>query len=361
MVAESSPLEQIPSEIADAATSPAEYEIATYPADFTLQVLHSKWRQGEIVVPSFQRQFVWTQTQASRLIESFMLGLPVPSIFLYTDRKTEKFLVIDGQQRLKSVFYFFEGFFGDEIRGRRPVFRLTGLNSSSRWSGRSFQDLKTTDEPSAIRLQNSVLRSFVVKQLNPKDDTGVYHVFERLNTGGTLLKGQEIRNCVYDGSFNALLKDLNLNPLWRSVFGKRAPDSRMRDVELILRFLALHEAASDYFKPMKDFLSHFMSENRAIDAQRLAAIRFIFERTVSNLNAALGPKPFHLHRGINTAVFDAVTVALADARPHQLSAARESFAKLVRSPEFMQLTSTATTDVEAVKSRLAIARGALLR
>ena len=101
-------VEPLQSEVDDYESSAAEYEISTYPADFTLEVLWSKWKAEDIIVPQFQRQFVWKHVQASKLIESFLAGLPVPAIFLYVERKSQKYLVIDGQQRLRSIFYFFE-------------------------------------------------------------------------------------------------------------------------------------------------------------------------------------------------------------------------------------------------------------
>src|SRR4051812_2571353 len=104
-------------ELADRQSSPPRYEIATYPADFTLEGLHAKWNAGDLVIPPFQRKFVWSQAQASKLIESFLVGLPVPAIFLYTERSSEKSLVVDGQQRLRTVFYFFDGSFGEEEGG----------------------------------------------------------------------------------------------------------------------------------------------------------------------------------------------------------------------------------------------------
>src|SRR5690606_11803388 len=115
-------------EIEDRRSSPASYEIATYPADYTLEVLHAKWLAKEIYIPPFQRGFVWNQAQASKLIESFLVGLPVPPIFLYVERESERSMVVDGQQRLRSIFDFFAGYFGNEDdRARKPVFRLKGL------------------------------------------------------------------------------------------------------------------------------------------------------------------------------------------------------------------------------------------
>ena len=190
-------LERITSEDEDYESAPPGYEIATYPADYTLEVLYHKWNKDEILIPEFQRRFVWKQVQSSKLIESFLLGLPVPAIFFYSERKKRKYVVIDGQQRLKSIFYYFEGYFGSETKGARRVFSLKGLNSESRYHGKTFDDLREDDRR---RLENAVLRTFIVQQLDPDDDTSMYHIFERLNTGGTLLSNQEIRDCVCHGS-----------------------------------------------------------------------------------------------------------------------------------------------------------------
>ena len=242
-------LESVDSEDEDYESAPATYEINVYPADFTLEVLHQKWLAGDILIPEFQRAFVWKQVQASKLIESFLVGLPVPPVYLYIERNTQYSLVIDGQQRLRSIFYFFEGYFGEERHGSRPVFRLTGLSPESRFKDKTFEDLP---EPDQRKLKNSVLRSFYVQQIDPNDDTSIYHIFERLNTGGTLLANQEIRNCVYHGRLVEHLVELNQLPEWRQLLGKPAPDARKRDIELLVRFFAMRDL-SNYQKPMKDF------------------------------------------------------------------------------------------------------------
>src|SRR5262249_11349370 len=144
--------------------SPPTYEVVTYPADYTLEVLVGKLqgddrKPSEIQIPGFQRKFVWSQAQASKLIESFLLGLPVPPVFLFTTAENIQ-MVVDGQQRLKSIGYFFEGYFGSETGGRRPVFRLTGLNERSPYLGQTFKDLETKNPIALRKLKDSVLRAF---------------------------------------------------------------------------------------------------------------------------------------------------------------------------------------------------------
>ena len=211
-------VEAIESESEDQMSSPPAYEILTYPADFTLEVLVDKLNKDAISVPRFQRRFVWTISQASKLIESFLLGLPVPPVFLYATAKDSKTIVVDGQQRLRTIQFFFNGTFGYEEEETRPLFRLTNLHPKSQYANKTYEEIESTDPAAFRRLNDAVLRSFVVKQLNPNDDTSIVHIFERLNTGGTLLQGQEIRNCVYSGSFNDLLHRLNNDQKWRLIF-----------------------------------------------------------------------------------------------------------------------------------------------
>ncbi len=156
-------LESIPSETADARSSVSLYKIVSYPADFTLRVLYEKWRDEELIVPKFQRKFVWTASQASRLIESFLMGLPVPEIFLYNE-PSQKQIIIDGHQRLKSVFSFFDGVLPDG----RP-FYLRDVNQ--RWQGKTYEELEEADRR---RIRDSVLRSIFVEQLDPRDVTSIY-------------------------------------------------------------------------------------------------------------------------------------------------------------------------------------------
>ena len=341
------------SELDDRQSSPPKYEIATYPADFTLEVLNSKWASGEIYIPPFQRGYVWSQVQASKLIESFLVGLPVPSIFLYTERESERSMVVDGQQRLRSVFYFFEGYFGESgDTGKRTVFSLNGLNPDSPYAGLTFADLERTDEAASRRLKNSVLRAFVIRQLNPNDDTSVFHVFERLNTGGTLLHNQEVRNAICAGPFNEMLHELNDYGPWREILGKPRADSRMRDVELILRFFALKHAADRYEKPMKDFMSRYMSTHATASASDIASFKAEFTQAVDIIRERLGAKPFHLYAGFNSSAFDAVMVAVANHAADVPDDFADRWEHLAATDDLRNAVTGGTTDVDQVRARL---------
>ena len=352
-------LEQVPSELEDEQSSLRTYEILTYPADFTLEVLNDKYSRGQIAIPAFQRGFVWTQIQASKLIESFVLGLPVPAIFLYQDQRDNKLLVVDGQQRLRTIAYYFEGYFGEEQHGNRPVFRLNGLDDDSPIVGRTYDELKTSYEALFNKLNDAVLRAFVIKQLDPSDDTSIYHVFERLNTGGTLLHPQEIRNCIYHGSFNELLVDLNGNDAWRQIFGKQQSDKRQRDVELILRFLALFEEETAYEKPMKEFLNNYMKVHKDAPTILVQRYRKLFEGALQRVLKTLGPKPFRIRAGLNAAIFDSVVTAYAHHAGDDPSDLEERFQSLKSDTEYLEWVSSGTTDREVVLRRLKRARKTL--
>ena len=350
-------IQRIESEETDYESAPPDYSINTYPADFTLEVLHSKWRSGDIEIPPFQREFVWKQVQSSKLIESFLVGLPVPAIFFYTERQSQRFLVIDGQQRLRSIFYFFDGLFGEEEKGKRTVFKLKGLNDDSEYAEKEFEDL---DDAAQRRLRNSVLRSFIVQQLDPNDDTSIYHIFERLNTGGTLLANQEIRNCVYRGTFNNLINELNLLTDWRRIVGNGHPDRRKKDVELILRFFAFL-SRDGYNKPMKDYLSRFMRRNQSPSDQAIEGFRRIFADTSAAVSSHLGEKPFHIRSGLNSAVFDCVMVSFAKNLQSMPDDLERRYHRLVEKEEFLKHVNSATTDEEVVHARFESADRELFR
>jgi len=357
-----SAIEEILSEKEDQETEPAGFEIVTYPTDFTLEGLVAKYQRGTIKAPNYQRKFVWNINQSSRLIESFLLGLPVPAIFLYTDPKDDnKQLVVDGQQRLLSIVYFFEGFFGIESKGKRIVFNLTGLNVKSPYFGKSYSNLKETDEAAFNKLNDAVLRAFIIKQLNPKSNSSVYHIFERLNTGGTQLVGQEIRNCIFHGGLNDLLNKMNKLTTWRKIFGKEDDDKRQRDVELILRFLALYHSSESYKKPMKDFLSNFMSENRNPSKVKLTSFEKLFNDTTSVIFKNLGERPFHIRAGLNASAFDCVYIAFGRNLRMVPRDVSQRYTRLLQDREFNIYTSAGTTDEQIIEKRLELAGRILFR
>lgn len=330
-----------------------EYDIASYPSDFTLDNLYSQWGKNSIVIPDFQREYVWSIRQASLLIDSFMMGLPVPPVFLYLG-EDNKYLVIDGQQRLLSVFFFFEGYFGQSSHGKRKVFKLEGLDESIRYANKTFAEFTDDDRR---KLEGSVLRAINIRQINPMDhNTSAYHIFERLNTGGTPLKPQEIRNCVFAGDFVPILKELNLDDSWRQIIGKPTLDKYQKDVELVLRLFAFADAgAASYESPMKEFLNRSMEKNRAGNSPNAVEFKRRFPIVCRYIVDIFGAKPFHVRGPINTAYLDSVFCAVYNHYDSMPDDAEDRYRKLKAAEDFNDShTRSGTQDTNTLKLRHAI-------
>lgn len=334
------------------------YDIASYPSDLTLSVVNEMWQNGDIVIPEYQRNFVWNIKQSSLLIESFLLGLPVPQVFFYVD-EANKNQVIDGQQRIMSVVYFLDGYFGSEtIQGKKQVFRLQGLDDKSPYTKKRFEDLSDVHQR---KLKSAVLRAINIRQLNPKGEaTSVYHIFERLNTGGTPLKPQEIRNCVFRGDLVSILRKLNEDKNWRKIVGKTTYDRHQKDVELILRLFALSSFFDDYEKPMKEFLNKTMSRERGGTSAKARAFATLFPQIAEKIVSHFGDRPFHIRGPLNSAALDAVFATLLSTKGKVHNDLEKRYKKLKNDKDFLDTTLHSTSDLAAVKRRFEAAHRHLL-
>ncbi len=328
------------------------YEITSFGIDFDVEGLCRRLERGEIVVPKFQRSFVWGLRHASRFIESLLFGLPVPGIFLSRDFDSDKYVVIDGQQRLKSIQFFRNGVFNPSPNTTtHRTFALTGVQKE--FEGLTYQDLAPPDR---FRIDNSVIHATVVKQDAPaENNTSVYHIFDRINSGGLRLSSQEIRSAICHGKLVDKLGILNEHPSWRSMFGR--VHSRQRDQELILRFLAFFFDEESYKPPMSEFLTMFVQRNRNPLDDFLTESTDIFVRTMDAFMGALGGRAFRLERVLNAAVFDSMSVALArrivssdhPPDPEQTSLAHRS---LLEDPNYLEAISRSTADERSVSIRM---------
>lgn len=351
-------IEELKSEEEDEESALPNYKILSYPVDYTLEVIHTLLKKGDIAIPNFQRKYVWKRYQSIRLVESFLAGLPVPQIFLYADPDTQKSKVIDGQQRIRSIYYFIEGSFPEDSRSKKETFRLSTLNPKSKWYNKTFSELSDADQRMFL---NRPLRALMIEQLDPNDDTSITYIFERLNTGGTLLQNQEIRNSVYAGKFNDFLHVLNQNPDWKKLINKKIADPRLKDVELILRFIALHNNLNKYQKPLKDFLSKFMRDHKAGEIDFLNESHEIFKQTCSIIVTTLDPKPFNFTKSLNPALFDSVMVAFSKNLDRIPTNIKDRYTILINDNQFKEDCRDATTDVNVVKRRFETAERILFR
>lgn len=355
--------DELPLEIEDEADDddvPMSYDIATYPSDFTLAGISQMWKDDDISIPDFQREFVWKIKQASLLIDSFLRGLPVPPVFFYIG-EDNKNLVIDGQQRILSVVYYIEGYFGPEgSQGKRQVFRLKGLGETSPFLNKRFVDLHITDQR---KLKQAVLRAVNIKQLSPVgNSTSAYHIFERLNTGGTPLTSQEIRNCVFRGRFSGELKALNKDRNWRQILGKPHIDRHQKDIEILLRVFSLVGSVQSYEKPLKEFLNRAMKDNQSGDSAKVKRFVSRLPGVLEMVVNSLGSKPFHLRGPLNASALDAVLcVLLENAGKISADKLKVGYAQLQKDKNFQRYTQKGTTDAKTVQDRVMLVRKYLLR
>lgn len=337
--------------------------LSYFGTDFDVHGLVRRLNENDIVVPSFdpvadsdsdlsgfQRKFVWKKPQMDRFIESLLLGFPVPGIFL-VQQANKKLLVLDGQQRLRTLQRFYAG-----VVGRDTPFNLE--NVTEEYKGLTYE---TLDEEQRRTLDNTFIHATVVKY-NPSlgGDESVYSLFERLNTGGTNLYPQEIRVALYNGRLVELLRELNGYKSWRAVYGPLS--ERLKDQELILRFLAFYEEEDSYKRPLKVFLNEFLAKHRDMHGLSARRLRRIFRETCDVANDVLGRSTLRADTQINAAFADAILVGLArrvESGPiHQAEGIRQARESLLANPDFISAIARATADEERVSRRLALSKAA---
>jgi hypothetical protein len=290
---------------------PFAYSITAYGADYPIDSIVKRMEAGDIIVPrfswepdegtdivGFQREYVWPRPKADRFIESLLLGLPVPGIFLVKE-PTGQLLVLDGHQRLFTLRSYYQGII-DGVE-----YKLD--NVQERFVGRRYRDLDIEDRR---RLDDSIIHATVIRQDEPAEDqSSIYVIFERLNAGGLNLQPQEIRVALYHGEFVRVLLTLNDDPHWRELVGHKS--TRLKDMELILRFFAFYYYAHAYRSPMKDFLNRYMASNRSLSRQPESDLTDVFKRTTTVIAEAIGRRAFRPVRAVNAAAVDSVMTGVA--------------------------------------------------
>lgn len=250
-------------------------------ADRSLSELHRWYKNGRIVVdPEWQRNYVWDKTRASKLIESFLIDIPVPVIYMAKNK--QKYEVIDGLQRLTSVFKYFDN-----------EFPLKGAEILTELNGKTFKEM---DFSYQTKLEDSVLRSF---ELSSSDSDMHFIVFERINTGSVKLNDMEIRNCLFRGPLNNLLKDLSTNSDFISSLSQKGYKDRMQDRALVLRFLAFYERTHHKCdKGLKKFLNEFLETYRFAGDEKIEEYRKVFSKCMKASLTVFGNAAFRLKSDI---------------------------------------------------------------
>ncbi|MEW6217228.1 MAG: DUF262 domain-containing protein, partial [Candidatus Bipolaricaulota bacterium] len=283
--------------------------------------------------PDFQRRYVWGVQLASRLIESILLNVPIPPCYLSQNENYE-LDVIDGQQRIFSIFRFVEN-----------KYPLSGLKVIKELNGLRFHEIPPKQQR---QLRTHTLRCVAIT--NESHPEIKFDVFERLNTNTVPLNAQELRNCVYRGSLISLLGTAVAYEPWLRILGRKQPDVRMRDEELVLRFLAFRIHGVDSYKtPLKRWLNKAAEEGKRYSDEKIQELDQIWKRAIDASLAWFEPGECFRRttdgrkRALNRALFDLVMSAAARIGPEAALSTRQEFrrryANLLNTEEFLDLIS----------------------
>ncbi|AWB32396.1 GmrSD restriction endonuclease domain-containing protein [Orrella marina] len=336
-----------------------KFDLTFYGADYPVDGLVKRLNQKDIIIPSFdptnelafeveafQRKFIWSKVQCDRFVESLLLGLPVPGIFL-VQQSDKRLLVLDGQQRLLTMKAFYDGLLN------RKEFALKHVQTQ-------FQEktYKTLDDDERRTLDDAIIHATVIKKTSEDQDlSSIYTLFERLNSGGTTLSPHEIRVALAPGKLMRLIRNLNETPAWRTAFG--TPSKNLKDHELILRFIALMFSRNEYTSPMKDFLTNYAQQNQNLEHDSSESIEKAFTGAIVAVSNAVSSKPFRISTALNAAIFDSVMVGLAKRQLTGASVDSEKVAKayeaLLRDKNYQDAVGKATAREDQVNTRLRLA------
>jgi len=337
--------------------------------DWTTETLLRQLDRGNIQLnPKFQRRDAWRPPRKSKFIESLILGLPIPQVVL-AESKTKKgsYIVIDGKQRLLSLRQF--ATVPGDIEYRQ--LKLEGLQIRPDLIGKSLHDLENdpsfTDEVRAF--QNQTIRTVVIRGW--PNESVLYLIFLRLNTGSVQLSPQELRQALHPGPFLEFVEEKSgqLSGLQR-ILNNTEPDFRMRDAELLVRFFAFHNFIRDYKGNLKAFLDAACATLNSEWGEREEELRTQADDLQAAIEAAyevFGERHafrkwdgYQYERRFNRAVFDVMVFYLSNARiRRKVLRARKSiesdFRKVCRSnPDFLKALETTTKSIEATATRLRI-------
>lgn len=324
---------------------PAERKVYTQPYDLSVQTLLEQWNSEILILPEIQREYVWDNVRASRLVESLMLNIPIPILY-FAETAAAKYEIIDGHQRIRSI-----------VRYIKNEFPLSGLQVLTEYKGSRYHQLPDREQR-FIRMRT--LRAVIIGV--DSHPSMKFEIFERLNSGSIILNAQELRNSLYRGPFNQLLRDLAKNTTFRKILGTKNPRGRMVDEELTLRFFALHDNYSKYKTPLKQFLNEYMESKIDAKAKELERLRELFERTINRVHRLVGDNAFRLtdkngdlvERLVNRSLFDSSMLAFSWVSGDEGSprAVRRELAVLYKSGEFLDFIRRATGNRLRTRSRV---------
>lgn len=268
-------------------------------------------RKDIIIDPEFQRNFVWGSAQKSELIESILMGIPLPVIYLFEQLDGKK-QVVDGRQRLTSIFDFMNN-----------KFPLSDMKILKKENGSTFKKL---DPLLQSKIEDYQIQAYLIKP--PTPERIKFDIFDRVNRSGTQLNHQEMRNALYQGKCTVLLKELAKSKEFTEATGKAVPDKRMKGRYIILRFLSfymlfkgwLKQENIEYKSDIDDFLAKTMGFINKLEDSKIVELKTIFLSSMIKSKTILGADGFRFsidqsggnRRPVNMALFEALAYIFAD-------------------------------------------------
>jgi hypothetical protein len=360
-------MDTLKDKLADIQTKAKERTVKTQNIEYDLETLVKKVKKGLIKLdPDYQRRHRWDRQTSSRLIESLILNIPIPLIYISQDvdvdqeevEETARYSVIDGQQRLTAIVDFLEN-----------KFPLQGLVALSALNDSYYKDLP----PFLVRrLEERTIRCLRID--STVDSLVKYDIFERLNSGSVKLEPQELRNAVSRGPFNDLIKELAKSEDFRvllQVDPNEPADSKkvqkMEDVELVLRFFCLIDDNYKNFKGgFRQFLSTEMDKRNKLDSKTLEQMGVTFQKVMKVIREKFGDMAFAKYRVVdgqyrlmskfNAAVYDALSVGVNSCvdldKPSITKAKIKKYESLFADPEFFESIEGSVNDRAKIVTRI---------
>jgi hypothetical protein len=331
---------------------PTEADIDIREDPQTIFELLRKYDNGRLIIdPDFQRNRVWKLDQKSKFIESVILNFPLPPWYL-NQTKEGKLIIVDGLQRTTALHEFVN-----------DKFNLSGLEALTKLNGYTFSELKELPGDYETRIEDKKLYIYLIKPSVPVKV--VYDIFNRVNTGGTKLERQEVRNCIFSGKSTKLLKQLSEKEYFIKAIAKGVSPKRMKDREVILRYLAfkLFDYEKDYQGDMSDFVERAMKKINLMDEREIELLKNDFERVMNLTFNFFGPINFRYRGRINIAIFESVCYFFYARSDNFLEAHKksiqENFIKLLENPEYLDAIRSSTSSKSKVITRFKLAQDIL--
>lgn len=367
-----------------------EYNISVAPNDFNIKTIFDFTDSKIFKIPGFQRNYVWDIRRASKLIESLLIGIPIPQIFLYEEKKNS-FLVVDGQQRLMTIYYFIKKRFPKKEKrvDLRSIFDRKGEipenilsdnsyfvdfnlnlpeqlpNSPNRFNKKNYSTLDEVDKTS---FELKTIRNIIIRSnSSEEDDSVVFEIFNRLNTGGVNLKPQEIRTSLYHSKFYEMLYDINLNEKWNKLLPDNSPNINMKEVEILLRGFAMLIEKDNYQPSMTKFLNGFSHNAKKFNEEKISLLRNIFIDFIDSISSLNNDKVFWTSNNkFNISIYEAVFATVCQNAYIKQDATKvlkvslDKINQLKEDSEFIEASSKSTASKKNVTARNKIANRILL-